>query len=160
MWRITLIMLWWDQPAVASRWGCPRRRCPPGSPGSGSPTAEARLDTSLHRWTWWWLPQLQVEQKQLVCSWLHCWQHWWRLTFTIVSWIWCDRDGEAGGLIWKNYTHVYRQSHSASTHSFLHIYGWTDSNYTSFKINPLIQAATFTRTELCWSLESVSSTLT
>lgn len=29
------------------------------------------------------------------------------LTFAIVSRIWCDRDREAGGVIWKNYTHVY-----------------------------------------------------
>lgn len=37
-----------DRPAVAVRSGRPRHHCPPGSPGSGSPTAEAHLGISQH----------------------------------------------------------------------------------------------------------------
>lgn len=50
------------RPVAAVRRGCPPHHCPPGSPGSGSPTVEAHLGISLHMWTLTQLLQLQEEK--------------------------------------------------------------------------------------------------
>lgn len=52
-------------PVAAVRRGCPPHRCPPGSPESGSPTADARLGISLHTWTLMLFPQLQQDRREM-----------------------------------------------------------------------------------------------